>query len=172
MLEENLNLTSEYERMWIFVTNILILSLPDLTTLVPEQRPPKGFISTKVADVLLRFLACICFLLEGLFRIFFKTQNAEILKEINQTARLPNSNSPDEQDICGSSEGLVHPCCQKLQHLENLVNELTKRPARIPPEKDEILLESMNRIKSIEHDLQKTKKVTYVVFETQSETCA
>ncbi|XP_057809188.1 phosphatidylinositol/phosphatidylcholine transfer protein SFH9-like [Salvia miltiorrhiza] len=142
---------------------------PKLTTLAPEQRPPKGLISTKVTDVLLRFLACIWFLLEGMFRIFFKTQNAEILKEINQTTRLPNSNYPDEQGICGSSGGLIHPCCQKLQHLENLVNELTKRPAKIPPEKDEILLESMNRIKSIEHDLQKTKKALLATTSKQVE---
>lgn len=141
--------------------------MPELTTLAPEQRPPL-ISSTKVTDVLLRFLACVCFLIEGLFRMFFKTQNAETLKEINHTTQLPNSSSPDEQDICGSSEGLVHPCCQKLQHLENLVNELTKRPAKIPPEKDEILLESMNRIKSIELDLQKTRKVKHVFFAIQS----
>lgn len=95
-------------------------------------------------------------MLEGLFRIFFKLKSTGILKEINQTTRVPESKSPDED--------LIHPCCEKLQHLENLVSELTKRPARIPPEKDEILLESMNRIKSIEHDLQKTKKVTYDVL--------
>ncbi|KAG6417193.1 hypothetical protein SASPL_119344 [Salvia splendens] len=141
---------------------------PKLTTLAPEQRPPL-ISSTKVTDVLLRFLACICFLIEGLFRMFFNTQNAEMLKEINHTTRLPNSNSPDEQDICGSSEGLVHPCCQKLQHLENLVNELTKRPAKIPPEKDEILLESMNRIKSIELDLQKTRKALLATTSKQVE---
>lgn len=82
-----------------------------------------------------------------------------MLNEINQTTREPESKSPDE--------GLIHPCCEKLQHLEDLVSELTKRPARIPPEKDEILLESMNRIKSIEHDLQKTKKVAYDAFSIQ-----
>lgn len=137
--------------------NILIfLPAIELTTL-PERRSLKGFISTKMTDVVMRFLACMCFLIDGMVRIFFKTQNTEILDEVHQTTWFPNSNS---QDACGSTERLsIHPCCQKLQHLEDLVNELTKRPARIPPEKDEILLESMNRIKSIEQDLQKTRKV-------------
>ncbi|XP_047981883.1 phosphatidylinositol/phosphatidylcholine transfer protein SFH9-like isoform X2 [Salvia hispanica] len=142
---------------------------PKLTTLAPEQRAQKGLIFAKVTDVLLRFLACVCFLFEGLFRIFFKTQNTEMLKETNPTTRLPNSVSPDEQGICGSPEGLIHPCWQKLQHLENLVNELTKRPAKIPPEKDEILLESMNRIKSIEHDLLKTRKALLATTSKQVE---
>ncbi|XP_042043633.1 phosphatidylinositol/phosphatidylcholine transfer protein SFH9-like isoform X1 [Salvia splendens] len=142
---------------------------PKLTTLAPEQRAQKGLIFTKVTDVLLRFLACVCFLLKGLFRIFFKTQNTEILKEINPTTQLPNSVSPDEQGIRGSPEGLIHPCWQKLQHLENLVNELTKRPAKIPPEKDEILLESINRIKSIEHDLLKTRKALLATTSKQVE---
>ncbi|XP_042043674.1 phosphatidylinositol/phosphatidylcholine transfer protein SFH9-like isoform X7 [Salvia splendens] len=71
--------------------------------------------------------------------------------------------------IRGSPEGLIHPCWQKLQHLENLVNELTKRPAKIPPEKDEILLESINRIKSIEHDLLKTRKALLATTSKQVE---
>lgn len=114
-----------------------------------------------MTDVVMRFLACMWFLIDGMVRIFFKTPKTEILDEVYQTTRFPNSNSQDEQNACESTEGLsIHPCCQKLQHLEDLVNELTKRPARIPPEKDEILLESMNRIKSIEQDLQKTRKVS------------
>lgn len=144
-------------------------STPKLTTLVslPERRSLKGFISTKGTDVVMRFLACMWFLIDGMVRIFFKTPKTEILDEVYQTTRSPNSNS---QDACESSEGLsIHPCCQKLQHLEDLVNELTKRPARIPPEKDEILLESMNRIKSIEQDLQKTRKTLLATTSIQVE---
>lgn len=49
------------------------------------------------------------------------------------------------------------PCLERLQRLEELVAELNTKTTRIPPEKDNMILESLNRIKSIEHDLQKTK---------------
>lgn len=56
-------------------------------------------------------------------------------------------------------ENSLHPCWQRLQNLEMKVAELSNKRAKIPPEKDDILLESMSRIKSIEYDLQKTKRV-------------
>ncbi|KAK6141833.1 hypothetical protein DH2020_024424 [Rehmannia glutinosa] len=68
-----------------------------------------------------------------------------------------------------STAELLHPCSQKLQHLENVVTELLKKPAKIPPEKDGILLESMSRIRSIEHDLQKTKKALVATASKQVE---
>lgn len=142
----------------------LICSLHiDLNTRAHEPVLPKGSIATKVIGVLFRILACIYFLFEGLFRKIFKMEMAEMVEEANQTVEYPNSNC-QEQNTQQSTEELIHPCCQKLQHLEKLVSELTKKPAKIPPEKDEILLESMSRIKSIEYDLQKTRKVSYVCF--------
>lgn len=68
--------------------------------------------------------------------------------------------SPQEQSISSPKKvDLLHPCCQRLQQLEKAVAELLNKPTEIPPEKDHMLLDSMNRIKSIEHDLQRTKKV-------------
>lgn len=126
--------------------------------------------STKVTGVLFRLLACMCFLLDGLVGIFFKMENAEMIEETHQSTQFPNPNSREEQNTRRSTEELIHPCCQKLLHLEKVVTELIKKPAKIPPEKDEILLESMNRIKSIEYDLQKTKKVRYVELLTNLQT--
>ncbi|KAI3450862.1 hypothetical protein Pfo_007527 [Paulownia fortunei] len=141
----------------------------NLTRLVPEPRLPKESISTTVTDVLFRLLACVCFLLGGLVRIFFKMENAEIIEENHQSTQFRNSNSRGEHITLPNTEELLHPCCQKLQHLENVVTELLKKPAKIPPEKDDILLESMNRIKSIEYDLQKTKKALLATASKQVE---
>ncbi|KAL6567105.1 hypothetical protein OROMI_015509 [Orobanche minor] len=146
-------------------------SLSNLTKLIPEARLPKGLIST-VSSVLFRLLTCICFLLSGMFRKSFKMEKAEVLEEnYESTTQFPTSNSRGGQHITGphTAELLLHPCCQKLQHLENLVTELLKKPARIPPEKDGILLESMSRIKSIEHDLQKTKRALLATASKQVE---
>ncbi|KAG6411883.1 hypothetical protein SASPL_124536 [Salvia splendens] len=91
-------------------------------------------------------------------RRFFKMdENIEVVLE-NQTTQVGNSNS-QEQDAQLKNEELLHPCFQKLQHLEN---ELSKKPARIPSEKEDMIHESLSRIKSIEFDLQKTRKVRYV----------
>ncbi|XP_011089091.1 phosphatidylinositol/phosphatidylcholine transfer protein SFH9 isoform X1 [Sesamum indicum] len=139
----------------------------NLTRLVTEPRLPKGPISTRVMDVLFRLLACICFLLGGLVRALFKMEN----KEAYRRTDFPNSNSQEEHYTRANTEELLHPCCQKLQHLEKLVTELLKKPAKIPPEKDDILLESLNRIKSIEHDLQKTKKALLATASKQVELC-
>lgn len=90
-------------------------------------------------------------------------ENTETIEEIHESIPFPDSKSQEEeQDARQNTEELLHPCCKKLQYLENAVTELLKKPAKIPPEKDDMLLESMSRIKSIEYDLQKTKKVRYL----------
>ena len=59
-------------------------------------------------------------------------------------------------------EGCVLPCIQRLQRLEKVFNELSNNPVEILLEKDKILMESMDRIKNIETDLEKTKKVSFI----------
>ncbi|KAF9617381.1 hypothetical protein IFM89_036302 [Coptis chinensis] len=66
-----------------------------------------------------------------------------------------------------TDEDFIHPCLERLQKLEALVIELTNKPVVIPPEKDIMLLESMNRIKSIEYDLQKTRKALHATASKQ-----
>lgn len=52
----------------------------------------------------------------------------------------------------------VLPCLQRLKKLESLLEELMHKPAEIPLEKDQMLHYSLNRIKSVESDLEKTKR--------------
>lgn len=125
------------------------MDLPaDLAGPLAEPRLPKGSLPAIVMDVVLRLLACLC-LLGGVIRRFFKMENMEPVLENHGTEVEKN-------------EELLHPCYQKLQQLENMVNELSKKPAKIPSEKEDMIHESLNRIKSIEHDLQKTKRVRCV----------
>ncbi|XP_022886523.1 phosphatidylinositol/phosphatidylcholine transfer protein SFH13-like isoform X2 [Olea europaea var. sylvestris] len=58
-----------------------------------------------------------------------------------------------------SEEDRVLPCVQRLQRLESLLEELEQKPAEIPLEKEQMLLQSLNRIKTVELDLEKTKTV-------------
>lgn len=41
-----------------------------------------------------------------------------------------------------------------------MLEELSNKPTSIPVEKERMLLDSLDRIKSLEHDLDKTKRVS------------
>ncbi|CAL5390196.1 unnamed protein product [Camellia sinensis] len=66
-------------------------------------------------------------------------------------------------------EDRVLPCVQRLQRLENLLKELNKKPAEIPLEKEQMLVQSLDRIKSVELDLEKTKRVLHAMAVKQHE---
>ncbi|KAH7674228.1 Phosphatidylinositol transfer protein SEC14 and related proteins protein [Dioscorea alata] len=66
-------------------------------------------------------------------------------------------------------EETVNPCLQRLQRLEAVFHELSNKRAEIPPEKDRMLLESWDRIKSIEFDLRRTKNVLKATIVKQME---
>lgn len=55
--------------------------------------------------------------------------------------------------------GVLGPCQERLRRLEVICQEISNKPAQMPEEKDRVLLDSWDRIKSIEFDLEKTKKV-------------
>ncbi|XP_075523014.1 phosphatidylinositol/phosphatidylcholine transfer protein SFH13-like [Primulina tabacum] len=58
-----------------------------------------------------------------------------------------------------NEEDRFFPCVQRLQRLENLLEQLNKKPAEIPQEKEQMLEQSLDRIKSVEVDLEKTKQL-------------
>lgn len=105
----------------------------------------------KVSIFIYKVLLYIFLLLFG----FVKVLSKNILKSFSNgknTQQFVKASGPVEKD-------LLHPCEEKLKQLEAMVAELSTKPSRIPQEKDEMLVESMNRIRSMEYDLQKTKKV-------------
>ncbi|KAF2292088.1 hypothetical protein GH714_009438 [Hevea brasiliensis] len=67
------------------------------------------------------------------------------------------------------SENCVRPCMERLQSLEKVVEELSNKPAAIPLEKEQMLMESLERIKSVEFDLEKTKRVLHATVVKQLE---
>uniref|UniRef100_A0A5B6ZXC4 Putative phosphatidylinositol/phosphatidylcholine transfer protein SFH13 n=1 Tax=Davidia involucrata TaxID=16924 RepID=A0A5B6ZXC4_DAVIN len=79
----------------------------------------------------------------------------------------PDSHSPDAEVV--SEEDRVLPCVQRLQRVEKLLEELNNKPAEIPLEKEQMLHQSLDRIKSIEFDLEKTKRVLHATVMKQLE---
>ncbi|XP_057726802.1 phosphatidylinositol/phosphatidylcholine transfer protein SFH13-like isoform X2 [Arachis stenosperma] len=81
---------------------------------------------------------------------------------------------PNTDNILATSEVVserdhILPCLQRLQRLENAVEELRDKPASIPLEKDQMLKGSLDRIKSVEFDLEKTKRVLHAMVMKQLE---
>ncbi|ESQ29896.1 hypothetical protein EUTSA_v10011321mg [Eutrema salsugineum] len=53
----------------------------------------------------------------------------------------------------------ILPCLERIQKLEKKYEEIRNKPVEIPVEKERMLLDSLDRIKSVEFDLVKTKRV-------------
>lgn len=82
--------------------------------------------------------------------------------ESNTNSQLEVVDDIDEEDH-------ILPCIERLQKLEKALEELIHKPAEIPLEKERMLLESLERIKSVEFDLDKTKRVLHATVMKQLE---
>ncbi|KAE8725695.1 Phosphatidylinositol/phosphatidylcholine transfer protein SFH13 [Hibiscus syriacus] len=78
-----------------------------------------------------------------------------------------HSNSTAPQVV--NEEVHAFACIQRLQKLEKAFVELSNQPAGIPVEKEKMFMESLDRIKSIELDLHKTKQVLHATLMKQLE---
>lgn len=103
-----------------------------------------------------------------IIKLYALIQNAHVECLRRQTNVYPSNilgSEPEPQNQLSvgaeavNEENMVFPCVQRLQRLEFLLEELNKKPAEIPPEKDQLLQRSLERIKSVEFDLEKTKRV-------------
>uniref|UniRef100_A0A1J3HAH9 Phosphatidylinositol/phosphatidylcholine transfer protein SFH9 n=1 Tax=Noccaea caerulescens TaxID=107243 RepID=A0A1J3HAH9_NOCCA len=125
----------------------------------------------KVASSLARFifqlLAFVCLMLRRLVNKQPENQlRPELTVSVSQQHVPPPPPPPPE--VQGGRETL-HPCWLRLQNLETMVTVLLDKPTNIPQEKEDILRDSLDRIKSIEHDLQKTKKALLLTASKQIE---
>lgn len=89
---------------------------------------------------------------------FWKRQNNNIYPS-NTEEHCTNNNIAAIQEA--NKEDCVGPCLQRLERLEKVFVELSNKPAKIPLEKEHLLTESLDRIKSVEFDLEKTKRVSF-----------
>ncbi|KAI9070982.1 hypothetical protein K1719_047058 [Acacia pycnantha] len=134
---------------------------------IDSRRSPKKlilYVASLVIQIILRVLACIYVALVGLGK-FLVVQFTD-----SQSRSLDKTQTTESK----SEELLIpqetrDPLWQRLQNLEAAVTEMVNKPTTIPPEKEDILHESLNRIKCIEYDLQKTKKALVATASKQVE---
>nr|GEY10824.1 hypothetical protein [Tanacetum cinerariifolium] len=89
-----------------------------------------------------------------------------------QNTIYPTTTVKDEPEPESSLEDRVFPFVERLQKLEDLLEELKNKPAQIPVEKEHMLHDSLERIKSVEVDLNKTKSVLHATVVKQLEIAA
>ncbi|KAJ7963486.1 Phosphatidylinositol/phosphatidylcholine transfer protein [Quillaja saponaria] len=118
-----------------------------------------------VSRMLIFFLDRLVTFFHSLCSEFWRTHNNVYPSDLigsNISDHAPAVEAVNEEDR-------VLPCVQRLQRLEKVFEELSNKPAGIPPEKEQILMESLDRIKSVEFDLKKTKRVLHATVMKQLE---
>ncbi|GMH02501.1 hypothetical protein Nepgr_004340 [Nepenthes gracilis] len=134
------------------------------------QRQPQNFASpwrSSVVDFMLKLLSCLYILFWALGGFFWVRH--EDHQEKHRNTRVFDRSSHSQGISKEIEEDMLRPCWQRLQHLELLVTDLFNKPTRIPPEKEDLILDSLNRIKSIEHDLKKTRTALLATASQQEE---
>nr|XP_012571054.1 phosphatidylinositol/phosphatidylcholine transfer protein SFH13 [Cicer arietinum]XP_012571055.1 phosphatidylinositol/phosphatidylcholine transfer protein SFH13 [Cicer arietinum] len=97
--------------------------------------------------------------------------------EFWRTPYMIHPSNSMERDINNHSSAIeatperdyILPCEQRLQRLEKVFNELNNKPDGMPLEKEHMLMDSLDRIKSVEFDLEKTKRVLHAAVTKQLE---
>ncbi|XP_015696527.2 phosphatidylinositol/phosphatidylcholine transfer protein SFH6-like [Oryza brachyantha] len=79
------------------------------------------------------------------------------------------SNATGNPQPQSAMEDGISACLQRLEKLESLGNHLASKPPDMPKEKEHLLLQSFDRIKSIEADLERTKRVLHMTLVKQME---
>ncbi|TKY66121.1 Phosphatidylinositol/phosphatidylcholine transfer protein SFH9 [Spatholobus suberectus] len=129
---------------------------------LPEK--PIQYITSILAQITVKLLTCIYVVFVALGK-FFVVRSVDNQTRSHEETQSEQSNS-QEQFI---TPAIKEPLWQRLQNLEAVVTEMANKPRTIPPEKEDILQESLSRIKSIEYDLQKTKKALLATASKQVE---
>uniref|UniRef100_A0A803QA55 CRAL-TRIO domain-containing protein n=1 Tax=Cannabis sativa TaxID=3483 RepID=A0A803QA55_CANSA len=115
--------------------------------------------------------------LSFLFRLFtiFRSERFEFWRRQNNIhpSNLIEHNTSSHSEAVeaetSNEEDRVLPCIERLQRLEKVFSEISNKPATIPIEKEKILMESMDRIKNVEIDLEKTKRLVHATVVRQIE---
>lgn len=130
---------------------------------------PLTCITSTVVKFVFRLFTCMYLLLGALGKIFVRYNNTDREMENQHITEAVYPSSQENFSSSAKEDELLLPCWKRLEHLESLVSELVHKPSRIPQEKEEMLAESMNRIRSIEYDLQKTRRALLATASKQME---
>ncbi|KOM32096.1 hypothetical protein LR48_Vigan01g165200 [Vigna angularis] len=118
-----------------------------------------------MSRVLVYFLERLVMFFRSLRLEFWRTQN-NIYPSVATEHENKNLTAAGETL---SEQNLILQCTQRLEILEKTFGELSHKPAGIPLEKEQMLMSSLDRIKCVEFDLEKTKRVLHATVMKQFE---
>ncbi|KAK7386802.1 hypothetical protein VNO78_27138 [Psophocarpus tetragonolobus] len=130
---------------------------------VKEKVEQTNFLN--VSRVLIYFLERLEMFFRSLRLEFWRTHN-----NIYPSVAMENNNN--NLTVAGESRSErdhILQCMQRFERLEKSYGELSHKPAGIPLEKEQMLMNSLDRIKSVEFDLDKTKRVLHATVMKQLE---
>lgn len=144
-------------------TNSEGTAVSNLLSIIKEKLERINFLY--VPQVLTSFMERLAAFICSIRFEFWRTQN--IVHPSNSTERVIINHSAAIEST--SERDYILPCEQRLQRLEKVFNELNNKPDGMPLEKEQMLMESLDRIKSVEFDLEKTKRVLHAAVMKQLE---
>jgi hypothetical protein len=122
-------------------------------TVVPKEVSDEGTVHR-----FFRLLLALIVKVFAFFHIAYDQQETRVNNPLPPAE--PEPVSDDHPAVETFSVDRISPIIERLQRLEGKVDELGSKPPGIPLEKERSLLESWDRIKCIESDLERTKKVS------------
>ncbi|KAI4388553.1 hypothetical protein MLD38_000872 [Melastoma candidum] len=130
----------------------------------------KQEVNLRVSRSMARTLLSLVFRLIGLFPLILssikrKKRDADMCNVVEEVVDAAHPSSA----AATISEDHVVPCLERLRRLEELLEELANKPTTIPIDKERMLLQSFDRIKAVECDLEKTKTVLQATVVKQLE---
>ncbi|XP_028215099.1 phosphatidylinositol/phosphatidylcholine transfer protein SFH9-like [Glycine soja] len=128
------------------------------------QEKPIPYIISILAQIAVKLLTCIYVAFAALGKCFV-VRSVDNQPRSHEKTKSAQSNSEEQL----MTPAIKEPLWQRIQNLEAVVTEMANKPNTIPPEKEDILQESLSRIKCIEYDLQKTKKALLATASKQVE---
>lgn len=120
-----------------------------------------GFAKERVERTTFIYLSSLLIYLFERLDIFFHSLRLEFRRTQNNiiVEHTVSNLTEDVESETLSKVDHILPCIQRLEKLEKAIEELRHKPADIPVEKGKMLMSSLDRIKSVEFDLENTKKV-------------
>ncbi|XP_062196457.1 phosphatidylinositol/phosphatidylcholine transfer protein SFH12-like isoform X2 [Phragmites australis] len=97
----------------------------------------------------------------------FISRAERLLENVHHSTPPAPAPAPEKRRPPTVSDEEMCACLQRLDNLESLCNHLATKPPQIPEDKELILLNSFERIKSVEADLEKTKRVLHATVAKQ-----
>ncbi|KAL5129431.1 Phosphatidylinositol/phosphatidylcholine transfer protein SFH9 [Glycine soja] len=128
------------------------------------EEKPIPYIISILAQIAVKLLTCIYVVFAALGKCFV-VRSVDNQPRSHEKTKSAQSNSEEQL----MTPAIKEPLWQRIQNLEAVVTEMANKPNTIPPEKEDILQESLSRIKCIEYDLQKTKKALLATASKQVE---